>query len=174
MVRLSFPNYANSFQKRQDSSSTQRNVSHSSPLFLTHFEIRTCIRASCAYLVRLHRESDASFISGWQHENKVLVRNPSCKPSNNISPVKLGLTNWKMKFDTISPFTSRQYIKTIVVPQGSAHAPESNLYGTFPPANETFLKELLYPAMTSRFSDQRRNLKDKLGSTNLFIFILVH
>lgn len=65
-----------------------------------------------------------------------------------------------MKFDTISPFSSIQCIKTTVAPhaeQGSADSPksESNLYRAFLPANETFLKELLYPAMTSGSSVQR-------------------
>lgn len=88
------------------------------------------------------------------------MRNPSRIPSNNVLPVKLGLTNRKMKFETISLFTSIQYIKTSVVPhveQGSTDSPksESNLYRAFLPANETFLKELLYPAVTSQSSDQR-------------------
>lgn len=37
MVRLSFPNFANSFQKYRNFYTTQQNVSHPSPLFLRHF-----------------------------------------------------------------------------------------------------------------------------------------
>lgn len=37
VVRLSFPNFANSFQKYHNFYTTQQNVSHPSPLFLTHF-----------------------------------------------------------------------------------------------------------------------------------------
>lgn len=75
-------------------------------------------------------------------------------PSHNVLPAKLGLANWKMKFDKIFPFTSIQYINATIVPhaeQGSADSPKSEgrLYWAFLSANETSLEELLYPAVTS-------------------------
>lgn len=153
MVRLSFPNFTNSFQKCHNFYTTQQNVSHPSPLFLTRFWDHNMHQSVLCWQMRLSRLTTLQAIippsSGWWHENEVFVRNPSRMPSNNVLPIKLGLTNWAMEFDTISPFTSTQYIKTPVIPraeQGSADSPksESNLYCALLPANKTFLKELLY------------------------------
>lgn len=164
MVRLSFPNLANSFQKCHNFYTIQQNVSHPS-LFLTHFWDHNMHQSILCWQMRLSSLTTLQAIMPLSfrlmtREWSLCEKSPHIPSVKSVMPVKLGLTNWNMKFDTSLPFTSIQYIKTTAVPhleQGSADSPtaDSNLYHAFLPANETSLKTLLYPAETSWSSDQR-------------------
>lgn len=100
MVRLSFPNFANSFQKCHNFYTIQQNVSHPS-LFLTHFwdhnmhQSILCWQMRLSSLTTLQAIMPLSFQLMTQ-EWSLCEKSPHIPSVKSVLPVKLGLTNWNM------------------------------------------------------------------------------
>lgn len=78
-------------------------------------------------------------------------------PSHNVLPAKLGLANWKMKFDKIFLFTSIQYINATIVPHAERISrfteSKGRLYWAFLSAN--FFRGVIVSSCDFMVSDHR-------------------